>query len=70
MALIAAGIAITLVGAFLWRRPQYYYRYLHSTSIWADLNRRPPEWLVKFGAGLTVVVGVVLGGVAVSQLAR
>ena len=68
LALIAGGIAIALIGALFWTHPQHYYRYLYRGSMWSAINRRPPEWFVKFGAGLTVVVGIVVIGVGVVQI--
>jgi hypothetical protein len=58
LALMSAGAVITWIGVYFWNHPDKYYRYLHSSSGLASMNVRPPESLVKFGAALTIVVGI------------
>lgn len=58
LALVAGGALVVLIGVYFWNHPEQYYRYLHSTSVWSGLNARPPEPLVKFGAALSVIIGV------------
>jgi hypothetical protein len=55
--LILAGAVVIAIGVYFWRRPDQYYRYLHSSSDLAAMNIRPSESFVKFGAGLTVAIG-------------
>jgi hypothetical protein len=68
LALTVGGAAIVLVGIYLWRRPDLYYRYLHGASIWASVNARPPEWTVKLGAALSVLVGLVVVAWGIGRL--
>jgi hypothetical protein len=66
LALIVAGAIVAAIGVHFWKRPDHYYRYLHSSSDLAAINVRPSESFVKFGAGLTVAIGagVLLWGLA------
>jgi hypothetical protein len=68
LALVASGVLIVLIGVYFWNHPQQYYKYLHGASIWSDLNARPPEPFVKFGAALTVIIGVVVALWGLGQL--
>ena len=69
LALVVGGAAIVVVGVYFSTRPERYYRYLHRASLLADLNVRPPIWAVKLGAGLSVIIGIVVAGWGAIQLA-
>jgi hypothetical protein len=68
LALTVGGAVIVLIGAYFWSHPEQYARYLHGASPWAAFNAQPPGWAVRFGAGLSVAIGLVVAGWGVSQL--
>jgi hypothetical protein len=57
IALVIGGVAAAAAGLYLWRNPEFYYRYLHSTSLLATFCERPPLLFVKFGAALSIAAG-------------
>jgi hypothetical protein len=68
IALVAGGVAIVLVSAYLWRHPEQYYRYLHGTSPLNALNVRPPRQAVTLGAVAGVVIGLAVAAWGIIQL--
>ena len=70
IALVASGVAITVVGVYFWSHPEQYYRYLHRASLLADLSVRPPRWAVRLGAGLSVAIGLAVAGWGLIELAN
>jgi hypothetical protein len=58
IALVIGGVAAAAVGVYLWRNPEFYYRYLHSTSLLSTFSERPALSIVKLGAALSVAAGI------------
>jgi hypothetical protein len=68
LALIAGGAAIALFGAYFWKRPELYDRYFHERSAWA-FSDRTPRTVVLAGAAATVVIGLLVCGWGLIELA-